>query len=77
MNGFEVIELLKSDRATSNIPVIINTSKVLEEEEKRDLARRTVAILSKDPSREDAIARSREALLKAGLVLEPGEKNHG
>ena len=77
MNGFEVIELLKSDRATSNIPVIINTSKVLEEEEKRDLARKTVAILSKDPSREDAIARSREALLKAGLVLEPGEKNHG
>ncbi|MBD1934545.1 MULTISPECIES: ATP-binding protein [Cyanophyceae] len=77
MNGFEVIELLKSDRATSNIPVIINTSKVLEEEEKRDLARRTVAILSKDPLREDAIARSREALLKAGLVLEPGEKNHG
>ncbi|MBD2006848.1 MULTISPECIES: ATP-binding protein [Cyanophyceae] len=77
MNGFEVIEVLKSDRATSNIPVIINTSKVLEEEEKRDLARRTVAILSKDPSREDAIARSREALLKAGLVLEPGEKNHG
>ncbi|MBD1831237.1 response regulator [Cyanobacteria bacterium FACHB-472] len=77
MNGFEVLEVLKSDRATSNIPVIINTSKVLEEEEKRDLARRTVAILSKDPLREDAIARSREALLKAGLVLEPGEKNHG
>lgn len=34
MSGFEVLERLKSDPATNDIPVVIMTSKALEEEER-------------------------------------------
>lgn len=78
MGGIEVLNQLKSDQATRHIPVIVNTSKRLEEEEQRYLADRTVAILSKEsPSQEEAIAKLREALVKAGLILEAGGKSHG
>ncbi len=77
MKGIEVLDQLKSDAATRNIPVIINTSMPLEEEEQRYLADRTIAILSKEtPSREEAIVKLREALFSAGLILEAGEKGH-
>ncbi|MBD1891952.1 ATP-binding protein [Coleofasciculus sp. FACHB-SPT9] len=77
MSGFEVLEQMKADPATKNIPVIINTSKLLEPEERSILVESTVAILSKEnSSREEAIALVREALLLAGLVLEPGEAAH-
>lgn len=69
MNGFEVLEQLKSDPATSNIPVIVHTSNLLQPQERRHLTERTVAIISKEISqREVAIALIREALMKAGLV---------
>ena len=77
MSGFEVLEQLKVEPATKHIPVIIHTSKLLEPEERSILVESTVAILSKEnPSREVAIALVREALLLAGLVLEPGEEDH-
>ncbi|MBW4679217.1 MAG: response regulator [Microcoleus vaginatus WJT46-NPBG5] len=77
MSGFEVLEQLKADPATTNIPVIIHTSKVLEPQERSLLVGKTVAILSKENlSREVATSLVREALLLAGLVLEAGEEDH-
>ncbi|MFB2975449.1 ATP-binding protein [Microseira sp. BLCC-F43] len=68
LTGFTVLEQLKSDPATSAIPVIIVTSKRLEAEEYEQLAAKAVAIVSKESnSREEAIAQLRAALLKAGL----------
>lgn len=70
MTGFEVLEQLKSDPATRDIPVIINTGKALEEEEHRLLNGKTVEIISKENlmmSRQVAITKIREALAKARL----------
>ncbi len=73
VSGVEVLSTLKSDSATNRIPVIIHSSQLLKADEKRELALRTVAILSKEnPSREVAAQRLQEALLKAGLALEIG-----
>ncbi|HEX8848486.1 MAG TPA: ATP-binding protein [Gemmatimonadaceae bacterium] len=66
MSAFDVIDELKADPATRGIPVIIATSKNLDEEERARLAAHTAAIVSKDKlSREVAITRIREALSKA------------
>jgi signal transduction histidine kinase/CheY-like chemotaxis protein len=54
--GFKVIEELKSDPATQDIPVIISTSKDLEPQERTYLSQKALAIISKEP-------RSREAML--------------
>jgi signal transduction histidine kinase/CheY-like chemotaxis protein len=68
MSAFEVIDELKRDPATRCIPVIVNTSKELAEDERRRLAEETAAILSKQSlSREVAMGRIREALGKAGV----------
>ncbi|MBW4634214.1 MAG: response regulator [Iphinoe sp. HA4291-MV1] len=70
ISGMEVLDQLKSNPATSAIPVIVNTSKQLESQEQNFLAQRTVAILYKETlSQEVAIAQLWEALTKAGLVL--------
>src|SRR5581483_666945 len=47
-SGFEVLERLKADPATRDIPVIVSTAKVLAEEERRRLAAHAVAILPKE-----------------------------
>jgi CheY-like chemotaxis protein len=71
MNGFEVLQELKANSTTSNIPVIINTSKLLTETEYNYLTQNTVAILSKDrTSHEQATSLVKQALLKAGLSLQ-------
>ena len=68
LTGFRVLEQLKSEEATSAIPVIIVTSKRLEAEEYEHLTAKAVAIISKEcNSREEAIAQLRAAFLKAGL----------
>ncbi len=78
MDGIEVLDQLKNDPVTRHIPVIVNTSKHIEEEEQRHLTDRAIAILSKEsPSQDVAIAKLREALSKAGLVLEACRKSHG
>jgi CheY-like chemotaxis protein len=65
-NGFAVLDHLKSTESTRNIPVVISTSKVLNEMEAEKLRGRTVAVLSKNHSaREHSIAQLREALTKA------------
>ncbi|KAB8320481.1 response regulator [Tolypothrix campylonemoides VB511288] len=71
LSGIEVLNQLKSNKATSTIPVIVHTSKQLEPEEQKFLAQHTVAILSKETlSQEVALAQLREALRKAGLFLD-------
>lgn len=77
MSGDKVLSLLKSDSKTNDIPVIINTSQSLETEEQKNLAQNTVAILSKETaSQEIALARVREALVKAGIALKAGERGY-
>jgi CheY-like chemotaxis protein len=56
MNGFEFLRIIKNDSRIAEIPVIVNTSKVLEDGEERFLRTRAAAILSKeDLSREKAL----------------------
>ena len=67
MTGFEILETLKSDPTTRDIPVIVNSAKNIDDEEHRRLAATTAAILSKDDaSREEMIARVREAIVSVG-----------
>jgi signal transduction histidine kinase/CheY-like chemotaxis protein len=68
MSGFEILDVLKSEEKTRNIPVIIHTSEVFNDEKHRRLNKDTVAILTKgSKSREEAIAQIRDSLSKAGL----------
>ncbi len=70
IDGFQVLERLKGDRFTREIPVIINTSKQLTEEEQSYLSRNALGIISKESlCTEQAKCILREVLLKAGLVL--------
>ena len=69
LTAFEVLAELKKDPATRDIPVIINTSKRLDDEERLRLASSTAAILTKEaPSRQQAVTRIQEALAQAGIV---------
>jgi len=68
MTGFEILDRLKSDEATRNIPVIINSSRILDENERGRLLAETAAILAKgNESRDEVIAEVRESLMKAGV----------
>jgi signal transduction histidine kinase/CheY-like chemotaxis protein len=72
LSGFAVLRSLRVGEETRHIPVIIHTSRVLDEAERQALAREAVAVLPKEaPSREAAQARLRDALARAGLVNEP------
>jgi CheY-like chemotaxis protein len=71
MTAFDVLDDLKADPATRDIPVIIVTSLDLSPHERERLARQTEVILSKDSlSREIAIRRIRDALTKADIGSE-------
>lgn len=73
LSGFEVIMNLKQDPETARIPVIIHTSKVLDENE-RFLLEEAVDIVSKNSqSREATMANFSQAFAKAGLMV-AGEK---
>ncbi|AKF79137.1 histidine kinase [Myxococcus fulvus 124B02] len=68
ITAFDVLDELKGDPRTREIPVILHTSHELREDERARLANETTAILSKHTlSREVAIGRIRDALTKAGL----------
>ena len=72
MTGFEVLEHLKSDPDVSGVPVILNTSATLDEQEIKRLVPKTTAILSKSiGTAEEAFATIREALAGAGLSPAP------
>lgn len=68
ITAFDVLDELKADPRTRDIPVILHTSHELQDDERTRLAKETAAILSKHTlSREVAITRIRDALTKAGL----------
>ncbi len=68
MTGFQVLDRLKADDQTQDIPVIINTSKILDEAEQRLFDGRVISVLDKSIwSREDAMDLLRNTLRKAGL----------
>ena len=68
MTAFDVLDELEADPRTRGIPVVIVTSHLLDTDERRRLAAKTEAILSKDSlSRELAINRIRDALPKSGV----------
>ena len=70
LTGFEVLDRLKANPNTIEIPVIIHSSKVLDIEERRRLSAGTAAILSKEGiSRDEALHELREALVRAGLGI--------
>ena len=66
--AFDVIDDLKADADTRNIPIILQTAKSLDEVERARLESETSSIVKKESlSREVAIARIREALEAAGI----------
>jgi CheY-like chemotaxis protein len=71
LSGFEVLDRLKGDPETSEIPVVIHTSRTLDNGE-RSLLRAAVDIVPKEAeSREVAGVRLAEALERAGLAPLP------
>jgi signal transduction histidine kinase/response regulator RpfG family c-di-GMP phosphodiesterase len=72
MDGFEVLERMKSDPTLARIPVVVYTSKQLSAAERKRLAPWAAAIVSKEaPSRQEARAELRNVLQRAGLQLGP------
>lgn len=68
MSGLQVLDRLESDDRTRGIPVIINTSSILDDIERQILDGRGISILDKAiGSRPEALSRLRSPLEKAGL----------
>jgi signal transduction histidine kinase/CheY-like chemotaxis protein len=75
VSGFEVLERLKADPATHDIPIIIITSKTLGDKERRLLHGKAVALLAKETaSREAVIAGVQQALARARSVQASSEE---
>ncbi|MEH1854689.1 MAG: ATP-binding protein [Nostoc sp.] len=71
IGGFDVLKQLKNNSVTQSIPVIIHSSAQLDAEAHNQLAKQSIAIVSKETgSQTTAIAQLQDALVKAGLVLE-------
>ncbi len=69
MTAFDVLDELKLDASTRNIPVIIHTSRNLAEDERRRLSAEAADILPKQNlNREVALGRIREVLVKTGFA---------
>jgi len=68
MTAFDVIDELKADPTTRNIPIIIHTSAQLEPTDRARLGKEAASIIPKESmTREVALGRIRDALFKAGL----------
>ena len=61
-NGAEVLRQLRADAETRDIPVLVVTSRHLDEDERRRLLEDADGILSKEASRESALAAVERAL---------------
>jgi signal transduction histidine kinase/CheY-like chemotaxis protein len=73
VTAFDVLDELKSDPRTRAIPVIVVTSHVLDATQQRRLLEEAEAVISKQSlSRELAINRIRDALLKSGVASTGG-----
>src|SRR5581483_4210441 len=69
LNGFEVLESLKQDSGTRDIPVVIYTSQMLKSEERARLQAAVDIVPKETKSREAAEVRFNEAFLRAGLRM--------
>lgn len=71
MDGFEVLATLRRDSKTKQLPVVVHTSKFLENEDYERLAS-AIDIIPKSimSSRDLAVLRFSQALQKAGLTNE-------
>jgi signal transduction histidine kinase/CheY-like chemotaxis protein len=66
VNGYAVLDSLKEDAATRNIPVIVYTSKVLDKHERKRILDKAASILMKDALSTEIVADSmRQALAGA------------
>jgi len=71
LSGLDALDRLRQNPITQSIPVIIHSSTQLTVEAQSRLAQQGVAILSKEKtSQAEAASHLREALAKAGLVLD-------
>jgi len=71
MDGFTVLEALKASEKTKHIPVIISTSKVLDQKERELLHKQAAMILAKNTtSTEDSLQRLRTILEKRHESIE-------
>lgn len=77
LDGFDVLEALRGEPETRNIPVIIHTSKMLDPTEEARLST-AIDVISKDvmSSREIAVASFSAAFKKAGLSFVARVKDH-
>src|SRR6185436_8850481 len=58
MTGYAVLDALKADAATRDIPVIVYTSKVLDKQERNRILDKAVSILMKDALSSETVADS-------------------
>jgi CheY-like chemotaxis protein len=76
MNGFEVLERLKAEPSTKNIPVVICTSRVLTSTDRNQLAGKAAAILSKEALDHGAAVQELQRVLNGAelaVVIEQGQ----
>ncbi|MEH2164207.1 MAG: ATP-binding protein [Nostoc sp.] len=85
LSGFDVLKELKSNSVTESIPTIIYSSAQLDAETHSQLAKKSIAILSKETGSQTAAmgyapplanAQLQDALIKAGLVLDACGQSH-
>jgi CheY-like chemotaxis protein len=70
MSGEDVLDRLSQDPILRDIPVVLNTSKVLSAEERRRLSARVAGILTKDRgSHDEALGALKQALNSARVAL--------
>jgi len=68
MSGLEVVDALGADPATKDIPIIINTVRVLTSQERADLQGRGLTVMSKEAlAHHDAASALRRALMQCGV----------
>jgi CheY-like chemotaxis protein len=67
VSGEDVLEQLRADADTATIPVVIVTSKILADEERKRLAEHAIAIVDKGSDRKVAAREIRTALETAGV----------
>jgi CheY-like chemotaxis protein len=79
LDGFAVLEKLKADKSTKDIPVIVHSARHLTEQEKERLNREATAVVPKNPAeREATLLQIRKALQQAAVVMDKGEGvDHG
>ena len=75
VSGYELLSQLRADPMTASIPVIVNTSKELSQNERELLAADTVAIMRKEGTSQEQSRAVYAALAKAGIAPEPEATN--